>query len=362
MEDDDSSDTDKSQTAGTGTYVTELGQHDVLLGRGTGPSNNPGNVNFRLSVEAMKPDYVSTPSRKAKNRLVRKTVQAIKAKNGRFLSKLRKSEIKMLGLSQKVVYEVVSDSIAVEKTKQAIRYVHYKKDAHLRTKDTEPKKKKKGAEEGKSGRATRKPTPTRASDMPKDPSISVDERKSEVDQRSQLEAASQLDAARVPLLQNLQAPSGVSAALSQRQILSYLSPTLSSLFFSGAPNPLLSGPIFPARSPTSVPAGLFEFSSQNAQALPPSFLPSIATAPRSFARAINSNLTVQPSIAGTSGVPSSSGVAEILFRSLQQQGQLQQDQLQTVLQDEQLRAVLLADERYRSLLASSNAHLKQPPR
>jgi hypothetical protein len=114
--------------------VTELGPDDVLLGRGTGPSSNEGNVNFRNAVEAMKSDYVSTPSRKAKNKFVRKTVEAIKAKKGRFLSKLRKSEIKMLGMSaHKAVYEVVRDDVAFEKTKQAIRYVHYKKDANQGT-------------------------------------------------------------------------------------------------------------------------------------------------------------------------------------------------------------------------------------
>jgi hypothetical protein len=129
-------DGDGSET-GVGIYVTELGADDVLLGRGTGPNSNEGNVNFRIAVEAMKSDYVSTPSRKAKNKLVHKTVEAIKAKNGRFLSKLRKSEIKMLGMSaHKAVYEIMRDDVAFEKTKQAIRYVHYKKDADQGTKRT----------------------------------------------------------------------------------------------------------------------------------------------------------------------------------------------------------------------------------
>jgi hypothetical protein len=89
---------------------------------------NQGNINFRMAVEDMKPAYVYTPSRKAKKWIVRKAVKSIKARDGRFLSKLRKSEINMLGLPHKVMYEVVSDSIALEKTKQAIRYIHYKKN------------------------------------------------------------------------------------------------------------------------------------------------------------------------------------------------------------------------------------------
>lgn len=109
-------------------YVTEIREHDVLLGRGTGPNNNKGNVVFRIAVEESKAAYTATASRKAKTRIVRETVEAVKAKNGRFLSKLKKYEIKRLGLPQKVVYEVVEDNTAIEKTKQALRYVCYKKD------------------------------------------------------------------------------------------------------------------------------------------------------------------------------------------------------------------------------------------
>jgi hypothetical protein len=110
-------------------YVTEIREFDVLLGRGTGPNNNQGNVVFRIAVEESKASYTATSSRKAKNRIVRETVQSVKSKNGRFLSKLKKYEIKRLGLTQKVVYEVVEDSTAIEKTKQALRYVCYKKDS-----------------------------------------------------------------------------------------------------------------------------------------------------------------------------------------------------------------------------------------
>lgn len=112
----------------TRVFVSELHPHDVLLGRGTGPSMNEGNVKFREIVEGLKASYVSTPSRKAKKKIVRKAVNDIKAKNGRFLTKLRKAEIRMLGMKSKAVYEIVADSVAIEKTKQAIRYVHYKKD------------------------------------------------------------------------------------------------------------------------------------------------------------------------------------------------------------------------------------------
>lgn len=126
-DDDTNSGDGEESTPGTGQYVTHLGPYDVLLGRGTGPSMHEGNVRFRQTVEDLKPAYVSTTSRKAKKDLVRRIVTAIKAQNGRFLTKLHKSETKMLGLDM-AAYEVVRDSVAFEKTKQAIRYVHYKKE------------------------------------------------------------------------------------------------------------------------------------------------------------------------------------------------------------------------------------------
>jgi hypothetical protein len=109
--------------------VTELNDNDVLLGRGTGPNNNQGNVKFRIAVERLRLPYTSTSSRKMKNRIVRKTIHAVKAKDGRFLNKLRKGHIKKLGMPDKATYEVASDGVAVEKAKQALRYICYKKDA-----------------------------------------------------------------------------------------------------------------------------------------------------------------------------------------------------------------------------------------
>ena len=149
-------------------YVTKVRPNDVMLGRGTGPNNNAGNVVFRTVVEKLKQPYLSTPSRIKKRQLVRKAVETVKGKNGRFLSRLKKSEIKRLGLLhpedpvlgriassmsssykksantnskglRKVVpvYEVVEDDVAMEKTKQALRYICYKKDNPRRNQSKE---------------------------------------------------------------------------------------------------------------------------------------------------------------------------------------------------------------------------------
>ncbi|CAJ1961511.1 unnamed protein product [Cylindrotheca closterium] len=115
-------------------YVSAVGSFDVLLGRGTGPSTNQGNVYFRETVEDLKASYIKTPSRKEKKQIVHKIVRDIKTKKGRFLNKVCKSKIRTLGLNQDALYEVVPDSVALEKTKQAIRYVHYKKEPSSRAK------------------------------------------------------------------------------------------------------------------------------------------------------------------------------------------------------------------------------------
>ena len=167
-EEDDESEGDELEGPNA-KYVTKLRPNDVLLGRGTGPNNNEGNVVFRTAVEELKEPYLSTPSRIKKRQLVRKAVETVKGKNGRFLSRLNKSEIKRLGLlhpenpvlgriasfsksyspSKKAkkgrklgpVYQVVDDEVAMEKTKQALRYICYKKDNPNR------KRRKEGAED-----------------------------------------------------------------------------------------------------------------------------------------------------------------------------------------------------------------------
>lgn len=130
------SSTSKSETANQ-RYVSAVGSFDVMLGRGTGPSMNQGNVLFRETVEDLKASYINTPSRKEKKRIVNKIVRDIKAKKGRFLNKLCKSRIRSLGLNHETLYEIVPDSVALEKTKQAIRYVHYKKEPSCGEKSSE---------------------------------------------------------------------------------------------------------------------------------------------------------------------------------------------------------------------------------
>jgi len=131
-------DTDAGAVVSSSGTTTELQSYDVLLGRGTGPANHPGNIYFRDIVERVKPSYVHTPSRKVKNKLVLQVVDDVKSRGGRFLRKQPLGGSKTTGEDDddadsttagedEGVFEVVTDAVAFEKTKQAIRYVHYKK-------------------------------------------------------------------------------------------------------------------------------------------------------------------------------------------------------------------------------------------
>eukprot|EP00536_Pseudo-nitzschia_multiseries_P005695 jgi/Psemu1/285967/fgenesh1_pg.110_\ len=115
--------------------ITELNDHDVLQGRGSGSMQNAGNIRFRALVEELRPAYVATSSRKKKAKMISNMVRHIQSRKGRFLQRVSDNE------SGKPVthfsneeyqaeheqYVEMTDEEAAEKTKQAIRYVHYKK-------------------------------------------------------------------------------------------------------------------------------------------------------------------------------------------------------------------------------------------
>jgi hypothetical protein len=385
---------DRERNAGTGKHVTELGPHDVLLGRGTGPSNNEGNVTFRVAVEAMKSDYVSTPSRKAKNRLVRKTVDAIKAKNGRFLSKLRKSEMKVLGMSdKKIVYEVAADSVAIEKTKQAIRYVHYKKDANQRMKSPESTARTVAVPPADELQLRLEQTGRKQLAVKEDSKRKYQQGPSEWNDDSPVVRQPGLSATMGAAL-NPNFPAGrggLAAPIPQRVPAPQLSSTFPSLRMpmtsSGLPGTSSDAmfaassmlPPEPIRSNQQGSGGILDYSSLTTQVLPsvPQQLSS-----QQFARAGNSLSQpstelpsraqfLQAALQSNSALQHYSEEAVGIRRRPQTvppsgsqpqderlQASLQQGHLQSALQDEQVRSLLLADERYRQLLSS---YLSQPP-
>jgi len=72
--------------------VLEVLQHDVLLGRGSGPNDHVGNIKFRDLVHERKSDYLSTNHRQTKALIARDIVDQVYARGGRFLKKLNPVE------------------------------------------------------------------------------------------------------------------------------------------------------------------------------------------------------------------------------------------------------------------------------
>jgi hypothetical protein len=108
--------------------VTETNDRDVLQGRGSGSNLYQGNMVYRDMIDEVATSYTTTTSRKEKNRLVNELIGVIHGMKGRFLHPLDSAEVTKLGLdSNKDFYFEIADADAVDKVKQAIRYVHYKK-------------------------------------------------------------------------------------------------------------------------------------------------------------------------------------------------------------------------------------------
>jgi hypothetical protein len=108
-------------------YLTELGPYDVLLGRGTGPNENHGNVKFRyLLKERMNERRSNNGSTSpCKSRMIAvDIIDTVSAAGGRFVRKLTKDEIRACWkkMAKQFRYVAVDDKVAREKTKQSIRF------------------------------------------------------------------------------------------------------------------------------------------------------------------------------------------------------------------------------------------------
>jgi hypothetical protein len=109
--------------------VTNIGENDVIMGRGTGPNENAGNVRFRAEVRQVYPSYTAVGSRSEKNMIARKSIEVVKARKGRFLRKLKKHEVdsempkKCWKHGNGDFYRIVDDEdILIQKAKQNFRF------------------------------------------------------------------------------------------------------------------------------------------------------------------------------------------------------------------------------------------------
>jgi hypothetical protein len=113
----------KSTTTGTSQpslILGDLGEHDVLLGRGTGPNENRGNKHFRDLLGKYKKVYSESDTRMAKTDIVCHTIREVKMKHGRFVEKVAGRNPRDWGGG--AVYKEVEDNVAFNKTRTAFRY------------------------------------------------------------------------------------------------------------------------------------------------------------------------------------------------------------------------------------------------
>ena len=104
-------------------YIYKLNEHDVLCGRGSGPNDRKGNINFRNLVLSRKAEYLAGTSREAKGLVAVEIVATIRSRGGRFVHKLNATQLKERGFdaNNQEVYELADEATVLEKTKQTLR-------------------------------------------------------------------------------------------------------------------------------------------------------------------------------------------------------------------------------------------------
>ena len=111
-------------------FITLLNHNDVLCGRGSGPNDNIGNINFRQIVLSRKAEY-STSTRLIKTHIAEEIFSFVQNKEprGRFLKKVDAGVLQDSGFNPGAkVWCLVVHDVALEKVKQALRQ---KGDKHL---------------------------------------------------------------------------------------------------------------------------------------------------------------------------------------------------------------------------------------
>lgn len=99
---------------GTKVEADQIYRNDVLLGRGSGPNDHIGNINFRKLISTRRKEYNGTNARVEKGRIAKEIIDYVHSLDppGRFLEKLDRNSTSWV---------VVKQSKALEKAKQALR-------------------------------------------------------------------------------------------------------------------------------------------------------------------------------------------------------------------------------------------------
>ena len=103
-------------------YVLDLKENDVLCGRGSGPNDRAGNIEFRNLILTRKAEYLAAKTREVKGRIASEIVGRVRERGGRFLKKLSPAQAKDAGFDRGVaVYELADEPTVLEKAKQTLR-------------------------------------------------------------------------------------------------------------------------------------------------------------------------------------------------------------------------------------------------
>lgn len=116
-----------SPSTGTSTTPLVLGPHDVLLGRGSGSNDHPGNRLFRDYVQRHKATYNATSNRTQKVQIAQTVVQQVYAQGGRFVKLVQSSSGGDAGVESYWV-QVTDTATIMEKAKQALRQIPSSRD------------------------------------------------------------------------------------------------------------------------------------------------------------------------------------------------------------------------------------------
>ncbi|KAL7538992.1 hypothetical protein ACHAXR_008966 [Thalassiosira sp. AJA248-18] len=102
-------------------YCFDVNEHDVLCGRGAGPNENEGNIEFRNLVLSRKAEYLAAP-KLDKVRIASNIVDTIRSRGGRFLKKLSAAALNEAGFKRGMtVYELADEPTVLEKAKHTLR-------------------------------------------------------------------------------------------------------------------------------------------------------------------------------------------------------------------------------------------------
>lgn len=110
--------------------VTSVNPNDVILGRGSGPSQFIGNKRFRSIVEQHQGEYNSIrghQNSEHKTIISKKIVEEVHALGGRFLRYIEGETPVAGALEEEAIWLEVEESVALEKCKQALRDYRKKK-------------------------------------------------------------------------------------------------------------------------------------------------------------------------------------------------------------------------------------------